>query len=155
MGISNHDSLTITKASIAMSLQEKLGISKKEASKLVDHVFEILKETLSSGENIRLSGFGQFLLRDKDGRMGRNPQTGVRMEIGARRVLVFKAATLLKEDINDIFSHRLNPEGEEDSNLPPKKSKERAVKMFTQNAVEDRADEHEDHYDDGEDDEVA
>lgn len=92
----------MTKADIVQAIYGKLGgFSKKEASDLVDLVFETMKETLGRGEKIKISGFGNFVLRDKRERQGRNPQTGDPITITARRVLNFKASQLLKQFLND------------------------------------------------------
>jgi integration host factor subunit alpha len=92
----------VTKADIVQAIYGKLGgFSKKEASDLVDLVFETMKETLGRGEKIKISGFGNFVLRDKRERQGRNPQTGDPITITARRVLNFKASQLLKQFLND------------------------------------------------------
>lgn len=92
----------MTKADIVHAIYAKLGgFSKKEASDLVDLVFETMKETLGRGEKIKISGFGNFVLRDKRQRQGRNPQTGEPITITARRVLNFKASQLLKQFLND------------------------------------------------------
>lgn len=92
----------MTKADIVQAIYGKLGgFSKKEASDLVDLVFETMKETLGRGEKIKISGFGNFVLRDKRERQGRNPQTGEPITITARRVLNFKASQLLKQFLND------------------------------------------------------
>lgn len=91
----------MTKADIVQAVYAQLGgFSKKEAADLVDEVFEVMKETLGRGEKIKLSGFGNFVLRDKRARQGRNPQTGVPLQIEARRVLSFKASQLLKQALN-------------------------------------------------------
>lgn len=76
------------------------GFSKKESADLVDLVFETMKETLGRGEKIKISGFGNFVLRDKRPRQGRNPQTGTPIMITERRVLSFKASQLLKHALN-------------------------------------------------------
>jgi integration host factor subunit alpha len=92
----------MTKAEIVQTVYTKLGgFSKKESADLVDLVFETMKETLGRGEKIKVSGFGNFVLRDKRKRQGRNPQTGERIEITERRVLNFKASQLLKQALND------------------------------------------------------
>jgi integration host factor subunit alpha len=94
----------MTKADIVHALYAHAqlgGFSKKEAADLVDLVFETMKETLGRGEKIKISGFGNFVLRDKRERQGRNPQTGDPITITARRVLNFKASQLLKESLND------------------------------------------------------
>lgn len=97
----------MTKADMVQAVYSRLGgFSKKESADLVDLVFETMKETLGRGEKIKISGFGNFVLRDKRPRQGRNPQTGTPIMITERRVLSFKASQLLK--------HVLNPrEGEE------------------------------------------
>ena len=76
------------------------GFSKKESADLVDLVFEMMKETLGRGEKIKISGFGNFVLRDKRQRPGRNPQTGEPIKISERRVLTFKASQILKQALN-------------------------------------------------------
>jgi integration host factor subunit alpha len=91
----------MTKAEIVQAVHARLeGCSKKEAADLVDEVFEALKETLGRGEKVKISGFGNFVLRDKRARQGRNPQTGDPIRIEARRVLSFKASQLLKQALN-------------------------------------------------------
>jgi integration host factor subunit alpha len=91
----------ITKADIVQTVYARLGgFSKKEAADLVDLVFETMKETLGRGEKIKISGFGNFILRDKRARQGRNPQTGTPIMITERRVLSFKASQLLKQTLN-------------------------------------------------------
>ena len=91
----------MTKADIVQAVYTKLGgFSKKESADLVDLVFETMKETLGRGEKIKISGFGNFVLRDKRQRQGRNPQTGEPITITERRVLNFKASQLLKQALN-------------------------------------------------------
>lgn len=90
----------MTKADIVGSVYEKVGISKKESGEIVAMVFEIIKESLENGENVKISGFGNFTLREKRPRRGRNPQTGEEIEISARRVLVFKPSQVLKRILN-------------------------------------------------------
>src|SRR5687767_6587997 len=92
----------MTKAEIVQAVYTRLGgFSKKESADLVDLVFETMKETLGRGEKIKISGFGNFVLRDKRQRQGRNPQTGDPIVITERRVLNFKASQLLKQALND------------------------------------------------------
>ena len=96
----------MTKAEIVQAVYTRLGgFSKKESADLVDLVFETMKETLGRGEKIKISGFGNFVLRDKRQRQGRNPQTGDPIVITERRVLNFKASQILK--------HALNPRSED------------------------------------------
>ncbi|MCB1213929.1 MAG: integration host factor subunit alpha [Deltaproteobacteria bacterium] len=90
----------MTKADLIESIYEKIGLSKKESSNIVELVFDVIKGTLEKGENIKISGFGNFVVRDKQARQGRNPQTGEEMTIDARRVLTFKASQVLKQAIN-------------------------------------------------------
>jgi integration host factor subunit alpha len=92
----------MTKAEIVQAVYTRLGgFSKKESADLVDLVFETMKETLGRGEKIKISGFGNFVLRDKHQRQGRNPQTGEPITIAERRVLNFRASQLLKAAVND------------------------------------------------------
>jgi integration host factor subunit alpha len=91
----------MTKAEIVQALYSKVGgFSRKESAELVDLVFEMMKETLGQGEKIKISGFGNFVLRDKRQRPGRNPQTGQPIRISERRVLTFKASQILKQVLN-------------------------------------------------------
>jgi integration host factor subunit alpha len=91
----------MTKAEIVQTLYAKVGgFSRKESADMVDLVFEMMKETLGRGEKIKISGFGNFVLRDKRQRPGRNPQTGDAIKISERRVLTFKASQILKLALN-------------------------------------------------------
>ena len=91
----------LTKYALVEAVYRKVGgVSKAEAQTLVQEMFEVLKETLGRGETIKISGFGQFVLRDKHARKGRNPQTGGPLTIAARRVLMFKPSPLLKNMMN-------------------------------------------------------
>jgi integration host factor subunit alpha len=88
--------MALTKASMAESLFEELGLNKREARDLVDSFFEDLRSALASGEQVKLSGFGNFDLRDKNQRPGRNPKTGEEIPISARRVVTFRPGQKLK-----------------------------------------------------------
>ena len=91
----------MTKAEIVQAVYSQLGgFSKKESADLVDLIFETMKETLGRGEKIKISGFGNFLLRDKRPRQGRNPQTGEAIVITGRRVLSFRPSNILKLALN-------------------------------------------------------
>ncbi len=92
--------MAMTKADIVESLYEKVGFSKKEAADLVEMVFDTIKDTLSKGEKIKISGFGNFVVREKRSRVGRNPQTGESIEISARRVLTFRPSQVLRAEVN-------------------------------------------------------
>ena len=92
---------TMTKADIIENVYESVGgFSKKDASQIVEAVFDIIKDTLARGEKIKLSGFGNLVVRDKNARIGRNPQTGDEITISARRVLTFKPSQVLKNALN-------------------------------------------------------
>tara|TARA_B100001250_G_C19695984_1_gene742542 strand:+ start:795 stop:1088 length:294 start_codon:yes stop_codon:yes gene_type:complete len=91
--------MALTKADIAESLYEELGLNKREARELVEIYFDELKEALSNGKQIKLSGFGNFDLRDKKERPGRNPKTGESIPISARRVVTFKPGQKLKNKV--------------------------------------------------------
>src|SRR5688500_1925822 len=94
-------SRAMTKADIIENVSEKVGgFSKKEAAEIVETVFDTIKETLERGEKIKISGFGNFVVRDKNSRVGRNPQTGREITISARRVLTFKPSQVLKNLLN-------------------------------------------------------
>ena len=88
--------MALTKADMAESLFNELGLNKREARELVDMFFEDLRGALSSGEQVKLSGFGNFDLRDKNQRPGRNPKTGEEIPITARRVVTFRPGQKLK-----------------------------------------------------------
>jgi len=90
----------MTKADIVESVYNKVGFSKKESSEIVELVFATMKETLANGEKIKISGFGNFIVREKNSRIGRNPQTGEVIEISARRVLTFRPSQVLKSALN-------------------------------------------------------
>ena len=90
----------MTKADIVENIYEKVGLSKEESARIVELVLELLKETLVEGEPIKISGFGNFVVRQKRSRRGRNPQTGEEIEISARRVLTFKSSPILKKVLN-------------------------------------------------------
>jgi integration host factor subunit alpha len=90
----------MTKADIVEQIYEKIGFSKKESAELVERVFGLIKETLERGEKIKIAGFGNFVVKDKANRRGRNPQTGDEIIISARKILTFKPSQVLKSSIN-------------------------------------------------------
>jgi integration host factor subunit alpha len=95
-------SKTTTKADIAEKVYETVGgFSKRESASLVDLVFEIVKERLAAGEKVKISGFGNFTVRYKRPRVGRNPLTGDEITITERHVATFKASPVLKDAVND------------------------------------------------------
>ena len=91
--------MTITKADFAESLFEELGIDRREAKALVELFFEEIKDSLEQGKSVKISGFGNFELRDKTSRPGRNPKTGEEVPITARRVVTFRSGQKLKARI--------------------------------------------------------
>jgi integration host factor subunit alpha len=90
----------MTKADIVERIYEKVGFSKKEATDVVESIFELLKGRLQQGEKVKISGFGNFIINTKRPRKGRNPQTGDEIIISGRRVLSFKPSPVLKKSIN-------------------------------------------------------
>ncbi len=98
--------MAVTKAELAVSLHDELGLNKRESKEFVEQFFETVKVALEEGSSVKLSGFGNFGLRDKPARPGRNPKTGEEIPISARRVVTFKASQKLKEAI-DENSHAL------------------------------------------------
>jgi integration host factor subunit alpha len=90
----------MTKADIVERIYDKVGFSKKESAELVEMVFDILKSTLEKGDKIKIAGFGNFVVKEKANRRGRNPQTGDEIVISARKILTFKPSQVLKASIN-------------------------------------------------------
>lgn len=91
----------MTKADLVVQLYEQVGFSKKESAELVDQIFDTIKQRLAAGEKVKISSFGNFVVREKAPRKGRNPQTGESLVIGARRVLTFKPSNVLKAILNE------------------------------------------------------
>jgi integration host factor subunit alpha len=91
---------TVTKAELADALFERLGLNKREAKEMVDAFFDEIRQALERGESVKLSGFGNFQLRDKPQRPGRNPKTGEEIAITARRVVTFHASQKLKASVS-------------------------------------------------------
>jgi integration host factor subunit alpha len=92
---------TLTKAKLAELLHERVGVTKKEAGDLVDEVFGLMRDRLTDGEKVKISGFGNFVVRDKSARRGRNPQTNEEIIIARRRVLTFRPSAVLRATLND------------------------------------------------------
>ena len=88
--------MSLTKAEIANRLFDEVGLNKREAKEFVDAYFEEIRGALESGENVKLSGFGNFQLREKNQRPGRNPKTGEEIPISARRVVTFRPGQKLR-----------------------------------------------------------
>lgn len=91
--------MAITKADLAETLFDELGLNKREAKEFVESFFEKVREALETGATVKLSGFGNFAVRDKSARPGRNPKTGEEIPISARRVVTFKASQKLKDKV--------------------------------------------------------
>jgi len=98
----NGEQLTLTKAELAEMLFERVGLNKREAKDMVETFFDEIRAALERGESVKLSGFGNFQLRDKPQRPGRNPKTGEEIPISARRVVTFHASQKLKSQIEGI-----------------------------------------------------
>ncbi len=90
----------MTKADIVEAVRTRVQFPNREANEIVESVLGILKDTLASGEHVKISGFGKFVVHQKQDRRGRNPQTGETINITARKILTFKPSTILKQDIN-------------------------------------------------------
>lgn len=132
--------MSLTKADIVERVYKEAGFSKKEAADMVEMVFQIIKQTLGRGEKVKISGFGNFSIRDKKARIGRNPQSGESLEISARRVLTFKPSQVLKEDITARYEHRIDDDGKENREIPPKEGPDRALGSFMQNVEKEDQD---------------
>ena len=88
--------MALTKDKLATHLQTEIGMTKSESLELVENLFELMKSTLESGDDLLISGFGKFYVRQKKERLGRNPQTKEKMTLRERRVLVFKMSGILR-----------------------------------------------------------
>lgn len=97
--MSDTDIETLTRADLAERLNEEIGLSRAESARIVESILDKMSEALADGENVKISGFGSFLLRDKAERVGRNPKTGVVVPISSRRVLTFRASQSLRERV--------------------------------------------------------
>lgn len=90
---------TLTRADLAEALHREVGLSRTDSARAVEQILQEMCEALANGENVKISGFGTFLLRDKGERVGRNPKTGVEVAIAPRRVLTFRASQSMRERI--------------------------------------------------------
>jgi len=91
---------TLTRADIAELLNKQVGLSRAESAELVEQVLGLVTDALVTGENVKISGFGTFVLRDKNERIGRNPKTGVEVPITPRRVLTFRPSQSLRDRVS-------------------------------------------------------
>ena len=90
---------SLTRAELAEILYSKVGLSRAESLDMVESIIQHMSDAMAKGENVKISGFGTFLLRDKNERVGRNPKTGVEATIAPRRVLTFRASKMLKDKV--------------------------------------------------------
>jgi integration host factor subunit alpha len=93
------DSATLTRADLADTVHRRLGLSRAESAGVVERVLHHMCHSLAVGQNVKISGFGTFILRDKGQRIGRNPKTGVEVPIAPRRVMTFRASQIMRERI--------------------------------------------------------
>jgi len=91
----------MTKAEIATIICDRVGLSKKESSEIVETLLEEIKDVLSRGEDVKISGFGHFIVREKNARRGRNPKTGESITIESRKVVTFRASQLVKDQLQE------------------------------------------------------
>lgn len=92
---------TLTRADLADALHRDIGLSRAESATLVEQILDHMVRALAGGQNVKISGFGSFILRDKGERIGRNPKTGVEVPIAPRRVLTFRASQMMRDRIVD------------------------------------------------------
>lgn len=90
---------TLTRADLSEAIHNEIGLSRAECAGLVEDVLERISAALAEGENVKISGFGTFILRDKRERVGRNPKTGIEVPIAPRRVLTFRASQKMRDRI--------------------------------------------------------
>jgi len=106
--------MTMTKADLVKIICEKMGFALKESTEIVEQVFEIIQETLERGEKIKISGFGNFVVREKRPRKGRNPQTDGELVISGRKVVTFKPSPVLRKVLNqEVLSSELSGASQE------------------------------------------
>ncbi|MBW1781670.1 MAG: integration host factor subunit alpha [Deltaproteobacteria bacterium] len=98
--------MTVTKTHLTDSIHARVGLSKGQASTIVESLLETIKKTLASGEDLLISGFGKFSVLEKDPRNGRNPQTGEDLVLGARRVVTFRGSPVLRKKMNSESDRR-------------------------------------------------
>ena len=94
-----HEAGTLTRADLAESLHHEVGLSRADSARIVEQILSEMCGALSHGQNVKISGFGTFVLRDKGERIGRNPKTGVEVPITPRRVLTFRASQMMRDRI--------------------------------------------------------
>jgi integration host factor subunit alpha len=98
----SHDTLhsgTLTRADLSDIVHRKLGLSRAESASLVERMLHYMCQSLAEGQNVKISGFGSFILRDKGQRIGRNPKTGIEVPIAPRRVMTFRASQIMRDRV--------------------------------------------------------
>lgn len=93
------DGGTLTRADLSEEVHREIGLSRADSAAVVEQILEYMSSALARGENVKISGFGSFILRQKGERIGRNPKTGVEVPIAPRRVLTFRASQMLRDRI--------------------------------------------------------
>lgn len=93
--------MALTKEKIINSIYDQVGLSKSKSRVVVEKLIEIMKQTMENGEDVLISGFGKFVVKEKSARKGRNPQTTEDLQLRARRVIVFKTSGVLRDKINE------------------------------------------------------
>lgn len=93
---------TITRADLSEAVYQEVGLSRNESAELVESVLDEISQNLVEGDNVKISSFGSFIVRSKDGRIGRNPKTGEEVPIEPRRVLVFRPSQVLKDRVSGL-----------------------------------------------------
>ena len=91
--------MTLTKQDIVENISDKIGLTKKESTAIVEDIFEIIKDDLAKGNPVKISGFGKWVVLDKKARIGRNPKTGEKITIDARKVTSFRPSEILKKEL--------------------------------------------------------
>ncbi|MGD9811375.1 MAG: integration host factor subunit alpha [Sphingobium sp.] len=91
------DNGTLTRADLADRLNSKIGLSRAESARIIESIIDLMCDALAKGENVKISGFGTFVLRDKTERVGRNPKTGIEVPISPRRVLTFRPSQIMRD----------------------------------------------------------
>lgn len=98
--VGNMSTKTITRADLIEAVYQEVGLSRNESAELVETVLDEIATNLTGGDNVKISSFGSFIVRDKGGRIGRNPKTGEEVPIEPRRVLVFRPSQVLKDRVS-------------------------------------------------------
>jgi integration host factor subunit alpha len=99
MGVALAELQTLTRADLSDVVHREIGLSRADSASMVEKVLGLMCESMAKGENVKISGFGTFVLRDKGERVGRNPKTGIEVPIAPRRVLTFRASNMLRDRI--------------------------------------------------------